>query len=232
MGKGATTRARIMDIAETAVLQKGFGATSIEELIAAAGITKSGFFYHFRDKNALAHGLLQRHLAQDEAILDDIFARACEQSDDPLEAFLTGLELLAAMMRDLPGGHPGCLVVTYCYNERLFDQPTRDLNRQAVLAWRHRFAKIFADINAVYAPREVVDVNALADMVSAIVEGGIVVAKVLKEPQVLAQQILLLRSYIQLLYSPAQEIAPGRQGLPPPAPAGAGKRQERVICNS
>ena len=36
------------------MLAKGFGATSIEEVIAEAGLTKSGFFYHFKDKNALA----------------------------------------------------------------------------------------------------------------------------------------------------------------------------------
>ena len=36
------------------MLAKGFAATSIEELIAAAGITKSGFFYHFKDKGELA----------------------------------------------------------------------------------------------------------------------------------------------------------------------------------
>jgi AcrR family transcriptional regulator len=36
-----------MDAAEVAVLAKGFSSTSIEELIAAVGISKSGFFYHF-----------------------------------------------------------------------------------------------------------------------------------------------------------------------------------------
>ncbi|MBK8159328.1 MAG: TetR/AcrR family transcriptional regulator [Rhodospirillaceae bacterium] len=216
MGKGATTRARIMDIAETAVLQKGFGATSIEELIAAAGITKSGFFYHFRDKNALAHGLLQRHLANDEAILNDIFGRAGKLSDDPLQAFLIGLQMLAEMMHDLPGGHPGCLVVTYCYNERLFDQATRDLNRQAVLAWRRRFTVMFRDINERHVPREPVDTDALADMVSSVVEGGIVVSKVLKEPQVLAQQILLLRSYVRLLYQPLDHPQPARARMAQP----------------
>jgi TetR/AcrR family transcriptional repressor of nem operon len=216
MGKGATTRARIMDIAETAVLQKGFGATSIEELIAAAGITKSGFFYHFRDKNALAHGLLQRHLAQDEAILDDIFDRAGKLSDDPLTVFLSGLQMLADMMRDLPGGHPGCLVVTYCYNERLFDQTTRDLNRQAVLAWRRRFAAMFRRINERHEPRAPVDTDTLADMVSAVIEGGIVVSKVLKEPQVLAQQILLLRAYVRLLYQPLDPPQPPRAGIAQP----------------
>lgn len=207
-GTGKETRTRIMDFAEQAVLQKGFGATSIEELIAAASITKSGFFYHFRDKNALAQSLLQRHIAQDNAILDGIFARARELHDDPLHGFLVGLKLLAEMMQDLPGGHPGCLVATYCYNERLFDQATRDLNRDAILSWRRRFAAIFADINAIYTPRDPADAAALADMVTAIVEGGILLSRALKDAALLSQQILLLRSYVRLLYlSPTESDA-------------------------
>ena len=53
-----------------------FAATSIEELISAVGITKSGFFYHFKDKSELAKGLLLRYLEQDRVVLDDIFRRA------------------------------------------------------------------------------------------------------------------------------------------------------------
>ena len=45
--KGSDTRERILEVAEAAVLEKGFAGTSIEEVIAAVGITKSGFFYHF-----------------------------------------------------------------------------------------------------------------------------------------------------------------------------------------
>ena len=58
--KGERTRERIMDLAYQAIVEKGFAATSIEELVEAAGITKSGFFYHFRDKNDLARQLLAR----------------------------------------------------------------------------------------------------------------------------------------------------------------------------
>ena len=43
-GRGERTRAVLLDLAEAAMLEKGYAATSIEELIAAAGITKSGFF--------------------------------------------------------------------------------------------------------------------------------------------------------------------------------------------
>lgn len=206
MGKGVETRERLLDIAETAILQKGFGGTSIEELIAEVGITKSGFFYHFRDKNQLAHTLLERHLERDEAILNNIFGRARDLTDDPLHTLLVGLKLMAEMMADLPDGHPGCLVTTYCYNERLFDQELRDLNRRAVEAWRIRFRGMIDAINARYTPREEIDPDQLSDMVSTVIEGGIVISKVLRDPALLPQQILLLRSYIRLLYSTGREF--------------------------
>jgi len=204
MRKGHATREKLMDIAEAAVLSKGFGATSIEEIIAEAEITKSGFFYHFKDKNELARALLRRYLENEDAVLDSLFARGRELHDDPLHAFLIGLKLMSEMMADLPKGHPGCLVATYCYNERLFDRDVQDINREAALQWRARFLKIFQEIAAIYPPREEVDFDALADMVSTVVEGGIVMSKAVREPKVLSEQIMLLRSYVKLLFMPAQ----------------------------
>ncbi|WP_374656512.1 hypothetical protein [Dongia sp.] len=75
---------------------------------------------------------------------------------------------------------------------------------------RRRFAAIFAEIDAHYSPRYRIETDALADMVSAIVEGAIVVSKALKEPQILSQQIPLLRSYVQMRHGPA----PRRSALP------------------
>jgi len=201
-GRFTQTRERILDIAETAVLQKGFGATSIDELIAEAGLTKSGFFYHFKDKSVLAQALLQRYLDREEDILDDLFARAAELSEDPLHAFLIGLKLFAEMMNDLPAGHPGCLVATYCYHEQLFDKKIQRINHDAVLFWRNRFRSQLNLIADKYPPRDDVDIEALADMVSSVIEGGIIVSKVLKDPKILAGQIMLFRSYLRLLFLP------------------------------
>ena len=201
--RGKETRTRVLDVAEAAVLAKGFDATSIEEIVAGAEITRSGFFYHFRDKNELARALLERYIEQDRVILDGIFARARELNDDPLHAFLIGLKLLAEMTADLPNGHPGCMVATICYQERLFDAEVRELNRQGVLAWRTLFLGHLERIAERYPPREDVDLEALADMVSTVVEGGIVMSKALREPLALPRQILLLRSYVRLLFAPA-----------------------------
>ncbi|MAZ01710.1 MAG: TetR family transcriptional regulator [Sneathiella sp.] len=202
MKKGAETRERLLTIAESAILAKGFGATSIEEVISEAEITKSGFFYHFRDKTELARALVERYLEQDEIVLDGIFNRARELNDDPLHAFLIGLKLFSEMMADLPEGHPGCLVATICYQERLFDRGIHELTRSGALAWRARFITVLNEISEIYPPNDDVDLEEVADLVSTVVEGGIVMSKALKEPDKLATQIMMLRSYIKLLFSP------------------------------
>ena len=154
MRKGAATRERILEIAEAAVLAKGFGATSIDEVIAEAGITKSGFFYHFKDKNELAREMVRRYVETNDRLFDEIFGRGRELSDDPLQAFLIGLKLLAEIMADLPNGHPGCLIASICYQERLFDREIRELNANAVEGWNARFLGYLEEIAAVHPPRE------------------------------------------------------------------------------
>jgi TetR/AcrR family transcriptional repressor of nem operon len=126
--KGSNTRERILDVAEAAVLEKGFA-----ELIAAVAITKSGFFYHFKDKNELARALLVRYVEREDTLFDDLFHRADELNEDPLHGFLVGLKMMSELMADLPNGHPGCLVASFCYQDRLFDKEVRDLNTTAVL---------------------------------------------------------------------------------------------------
>lgn len=200
--KRGDARDRLLQLAEAAVLEKGFVATSIEELIAAAGITKSGFFYHFKDKTELARVLLERYIARETALFDELFQRADALNEDPLHGFLVALKMLADMLSDLPNGHPGCLIAAYCYQDRLFDQQVRDLNTQAVLAWRGRFRTRLDDIAARYPPRIAVDFDDLADMLSAVVDGGIVLSRVLKDKEALPRQVLLYREFIRAIFLP------------------------------
>ena len=192
MSKGEATRERILEIAEAAVLAKGFGATSIDEVIAEAGLTKSGFFYHFKDKNALAREMLRRYVATNDHLFDEIFARGRALSDDPLQAFLISLKLLAETMADLPSGHPGCLIASICYQERLFDREVRELTA--------RFRTILDGIAAVYPPREPVDLDDVADMLSCIVDGAIIMSKTLNDPKKLERQIMLFRTFVKLAF--------------------------------
>lgn len=198
--KGERTRERILDVAYQSIVEKGFAATSIEELVEAAGITKSGFFYHFRDKNDMARQLFERFLAEDESILDTLESRARELSDDPLQAFLIFLNLYAQMMDDMEALHPGCMVATVTYQERMFDPAIRQMNMDYLLRMRERFQRWLAEICGRHEPRGECDVEALADHLTAIVEGAIILSKALGDRALMGRQTRLFRSHVKLLF--------------------------------
>ena len=206
MRKGAATRERILEIAEAAVLSKGFGATSIEELIAEAGITKSGFFYHFKDKNELARGLLERYEQQNDRLLADVMGRARQLSDDPLQVLLIGLTLFAERMAALPEGHPGCMVATMSYQDRLFDRGVRELVAKTVRDWNNYFQRMIDEVVAVHGTPEGVGADQLARAICCAIDGGIIMSKALGEPSVLPEQMLMVRNYIKLVFQQAQAL--------------------------
>ena len=198
--KGERTRERILDFAYDAIIHKGFAGTSIEELVEAAGITKSGFFYHFKDKNDLARQLLARFLAEDAEITDALAARAKALCDDPLQSFLVFLNLYSEMLDELPEHHPGCLVASITYQDHLFDAEVRRLNADAVLNWRRRFRTWLDEIAERHPPREAVDLDALADQVTVIVEGAMIFSKILGQPALMGRQMRLFRQTVKMTF--------------------------------
>ena len=194
------TREQLLDAAETAVLEKGFAATSIDELIAAVGITKSGFFYHFKDKGELARALLERYLVREDELFDDLFGRADELNEDPLHGFLVGLKMLSELFADLPSGHPGCLVASFCYQDRLFDREVRKLIADGVISWRNRFRKRLDEIAERYPPKVDVDLDDVADMLSVIADGGIILGKAVNDKDVLPRQLMLYRDFVRGIF--------------------------------
>ena len=198
--KGERTRERLMDLAYESIVEKGFAATSIEELVEAAGITKSGFFYHFRDKNDLARQLFERFLADDERIMDALEERARELSDDPLQAFLILLNLYAQMMDDMHALHPGCMVATVTYQERMFDSEVRQMNVDYLMRMRARFERWLEEIVAAHPPRIEVNVQELADLLNVVVEGAIIQSKALRDEGLMGKQTRLYRNYIKLIF--------------------------------
>ena len=52
----------LVEVAAAAFLERGYDATSMEDLSRAAGITKSSFYHHVSGKEALLRGALDRAL--------------------------------------------------------------------------------------------------------------------------------------------------------------------------
>ncbi len=200
MTKGQQTRQRILKSAQASVLAKGFSNTTIDEIRADVGLTKSGFLYHFEDKTALAKALLEQYIKDDDRVFDEIFDRAADLNDDPLHAFLIGLKLLAEAMGNLPVAHPGCMVAAVAYHDKQFNKSIRALNRGALESWRKRFFDMLTASAEQYPPKVDVDLEKLADMLSSSMEGGIVLSRAFDSPEYLADQIMLYRLFVKTIF--------------------------------
>lgn len=198
--RSAATRERILATAEALILQRGFAATSIDDILEQAAITKGGFFYHFNGKKELARALVERYLEQDNRIFTTLFQQADALSEDPLHQLLIFLKLFADMMADMAVTHPGCLVASFTYESQQLDDEVRALIRQGILVWRKLISLRLEKILAKYQPRQPADVPTLADMFTSTVEGGILLSRIYNSNQPLVNQILQYRMHLRLVF--------------------------------
>lgn len=63
LGKGAATRARLLDVAERLFLDHGYDAVSVRTINAEAGMNPAAVHYHFGTKQDLVAALLEDRLA-------------------------------------------------------------------------------------------------------------------------------------------------------------------------
>jgi len=201
--KGELTRENILGIAEQIILQKGFSGTSIDEIIEAANITKGGFFYHFKGKEDLARHLMIRYQVADDIFFNELFDRADSLSEDPLQQMLIFLKLLAEAMGNLPETHPGCLVASFTYENQQFNDDVKQIICDCLVGWRKLFVKKLSRISEAYPMKVETDIMELADTLTSIVEGGIILSRAFNQPERLVNQILQYRNYVRLLYGDA-----------------------------
>ena len=82
-GKVSATRQRIIDAAYGLFYRGGFARTGVDDIAAAAGVTKRTLYYHFASKDALVAAVLE---IQDELALAQIQGWAQHVTGNPSEA--------------------------------------------------------------------------------------------------------------------------------------------------
>jgi AcrR family transcriptional regulator len=60
-GSADRTRRVILDVAYELFYRKGFGRVGVDEIAAAAGVTKRTLYYHFESKDELLGAVLDLH---------------------------------------------------------------------------------------------------------------------------------------------------------------------------
>ena len=201
------TRERILDAAQALILDHGFSATSVDAIVGRAGATKGAFFHHFGSKADLAKALVERYAALDREHLEQGLARAGKLSSDPLQQLLLLIAFYEEEFEAMLEPFPGCLFASYIYEAKLFDDATLAVLRESTLLWRRVLRAKLEEVAAAHPPRREVDMESLADLFYSLSEGAFVMTKTLGDKTLLARQARHLRTYLELLFGPAEAAA-------------------------
>lgn len=197
---GSATREKILDSAQQLLLDHGYAGMSVDNLIERTGITKGGFFYHFKSKSALADALIARYAKEDRHHYEEAMARAESLSRDPLQQLLIFVGLFVEMMSQLEEVYPGCLYAAYCYQSGLLEEGQMETVADSMRYWRKHVSAKLEEVLEQYTPRIDVDINSLADFLLTTFEGAFILSKTLGEPKLVAAQLQHYRNYLETLF--------------------------------
>jgi len=69
---GKDVRERLLIAAVRLFAEKGYSATSVREIVEAAGVTKPVLYYYFRNKEGVFDAMMQEAITAHHAVLDEV----------------------------------------------------------------------------------------------------------------------------------------------------------------
>ena len=199
---GSITRDKIIDTAMGLALKQGHVATSVDEVIEAAEITKGTFFYHFKSKKDLAVALIEKFSAVELQILEENMEKATKLSKDPLQQLLIFVGLIQELHAQLKEGHIGCLFASYSYENQLVDEDLLELATNTLTEWKDQLSNKIKEIINAYPPKLAVDSEELADSFLVTLEGAYVMARVMHKPDIIQTHLEQYKTYLESLFRP------------------------------
>lgn len=190
-------RAKLLDAALTLIRARGFTATSVDDLCAAAGVTKGAFFHHFKSKADLGVAAADHWSATTGALFSEA---PYHDHDDPLQRVLAYVTFRKAL---LVGAVPEftCLVGTMV--QEVY-QTAPDIREACDRCITGHAATLEADIEAAMRSRNMApqwSAKSLALHTQAVIQGAFILAKAKDGARIAADSIDHLHRYIELLFS-------------------------------
>lgn len=198
--KGALARDRILSTAKSLIMDKGFSGTAIDDILQAGGLSKGAFFHHFKSKAHLASELMRWHADKDLRMFRTLAAQAEARHEDPYDQMVMFLETFETYISNPHQPSRGCMYAVYAYESDLFDKEVQGFVAHVLREWTAIYIRKFQEVIDRYPPVKPVTARELAEMIVAIIEGGLVLQRAYGQIEVTARQSRHFRGYLELLF--------------------------------
>lgn len=191
--RGAKTRARIVAAAADLMYVQGVGATTLDDVLAASGASKSQLYHHFDGKDALVR-----------AVVEHVGERIIERERDALGhvSTLRGLRRWrdALVQRNaLRHGAYGCALGSLASEVSDHDTLARQALSRLFTEWRGLVAGALQRLQDAGALPGEVSVDQLATGLMAAVQGGYMLAQTDRDVTPMATSIDMALDHIDSL---------------------------------
>ena len=174
-GRGRASRERIVERAAELFAERGVAATSLDEVLAAAGAGKSQLYHYFRGRDDLVAAAVGLRCAQVLAGLTQALGTVSSlaELEQALTAFASGYEQM---------GLPGCPIGSLAAEVAERNEDARRQTAAAFDAWEHLFADALERMRDRGELRADASPAVLATALLASIEGGMVLSQTRKDP--------------------------------------------------
>jgi TetR/AcrR family transcriptional repressor of nem operon len=190
------SKTRILDAAMQVIRSKGYSAATVDDVCATAGLTKGGFFHHFKSKEDLAIAAAA-HFAQ---MADRQFSNApFTHLSDPLDRLMGYIDLRRSILK---GNIPDytCLLGTMVQETYETHPSIRDACNTHISAHAAWVTKDISAAKELYAPDANWNPESVGLFTQAVLQGAFILAKAKNGPEIAMECVDHLRRYLDLLF--------------------------------
>ena len=195
------TRARLLETGFTLIREKGLAATRVDDICAAAGITKGGFFHHFASKDEWAADVA-RHWG---TVTSGLFEGApYHQLADPLDRVL-GYIAFRRMILEGSTAEFTCVAGTLAQETHLSERTICDAAGGTIFGHADTLTPDISLAKEKYCSSANWTPESLAQFTQAALQGAFILAKAKGGPEIAKDMVDHLDRYLRLLFGTASE---------------------------
>jgi TetR/AcrR family transcriptional repressor of nem operon len=182
------TRRRIIGHATLLIYEKGYTKTTIDDVIAAAGVTKGSFYFHFPSKEELGYAVIEN---ASEHILGNL-KKTLDRTD------LTPYERIEAMLAETRGiveaadCTRGCILGNLALETSQMGDGFRERIARTFRNWSELIASELEEMKEAGELPPDFDCSEYADFAISALEGGIMISKVTLDPAPMRNSIAMI----------------------------------------
>lgn len=208
----AQTRTRLLDAARDVIRARGYAATTVDDICAAAGVSKGSFFHHFASKEEMAVAAI----GQFATMADALFTTApYARLPDPRDRVLGYVDFRIAILEGDVAQFT-CLMGTTVQETYATHPALRAACDAGMTEHIAMLARDLAAAKDIYAPDALWSPEGVAYFMQASLQGAFIYAKVKQGPDIAAACLAHLRVYlVTLLGDPADEPHAEREETKP-----------------